>query len=211
LLSIERLSFEERALIAKTFGALEARGVLPLFAADWRAALATILLLIPQGAAVAQGSLSGVADVELAAYLKRRDSGYRYLNAEWQAEDPSNSDCQARLRAWQWREADYFLASPAVVCGTGELIRDDAGDDWEAAYISGAQQLVWVAGLNRVAPSLDEGLSRARRPSQCHAVTRLRTNSPAVTQEGRLVIMHQDERPGRVTLILTGESQRRWH
>lgn len=88
----------KHASVERTIAALEQRGVHAIFVQDRKAALDTVLGMIPKGATVAHGSSTTLRQIGFEEYLKQPDSGYRYLNPEWQAE--SDATLRSALRGW---------------------------------------------------------------------------------------------------------------
>jgi hypothetical protein len=183
--------------------ALEERSVRPLFVPDRQAALAQVLELIPRGATVAHGSSTTLNEIGLVDYLSQPDSGYRYLNAEWQAQN--DSERRQRMRAALSIGADYFMGSVQAVCETGEVIGVDATGSRQAFYLYGPPHVIWVAGLNKLVPTLDDALRRVRNIALPLEDQRMKRTGGKGSFIGKLVI-YERERPGRVTLVLVGES-----
>jgi L-lactate utilization protein LutB len=182
--------------------ALEERGVQPLFVADRQAALEQVLKLIPRGASVAHGSSTTLREIGLVDYLSQPDCGYRYLNSEWLAEQDSQR--RAHMRATLSVEADYFLGSVQAICETGEAISVDATGSRGAFYMYGPPHVIWVAGMNKLVPTLDDALRRARDIALPLEDQRMRHSGGSGSFIGKLVI-YERERPGRITLVLVGE------
>ena len=202
-MNLEQVGSEERARIEQTFSALARRGVRALFVADRKAALATLLQLLPRGAAVAHGSSTTLQEIGLVDYLSRPDSGYRYLNAEWLIANDAAS--RARLRARLSCESEYFLGSVQAVCETGEVIGADASGSRQAYYVYGPPHVIWVCGLNKLVPTLADGLRRVREVALPLEDRRIKQAGGKGSCLGKLVI-YESERPDRITLILVGQS-----
>jgi len=189
--------------IERTFAALEARGVRPAFAPDRGEALTTVLEMIPKGASVAHGTSITLIEIGFVDALKRSDSGYRYLNAEWQAEPDAAK--RARLRARLCVESDYFLGSVQALSETGVAIGCDAGGSRQAFYTFGPPHVVWVAGVNKLVPDVDAGVRRIREVALPLEDQRIRSSGGGGSFVGKLVF-YERERPGRITLVLVGEN-----
>ena len=201
-MSIADLSADERARIERTFEALKARGVEPGFVADRPGALAAVLARIPKGAAVAHGSSTTLSEIGFIERMKRPGSGYRYLNDEWTKEnDPAKRN---RLRARLTMEADYFLGSVQAICETGEVIAADAGGSRQAGYVFGPPHVIWVAGVNKLVPSVEAGMRRLREVALPLEDQRMKTLGASGSAIGKIVI-YERERPGRISLLLVGE------
>jgi len=189
--------------IERTFAALEARGVRAVFARDRREALTTVLGMIPRSAPVAHGTSTTLIEIGFVDALKRSDSGYRYLNAEWHAEnDPAK---RTRLRARLSLDSEYYLGSVQAICETGEVLGSDASGSRQAFYTCGPPNVIWVAGVNKLVPDVDAGVRRVREVALPLEDKRIRSAGGGGSFVGKLVF-YERERPGRITLVLVGET-----
>ena len=202
-MSLGGLPSDLRTRVDRTFAALEGRGVHPLFAMDRREALATVLGLIPKGSGVAHGTSTTLLEIGFIDALKRADSGYRYMNAEWQAE--ADSAKRARLRGRLSLESDFFLGSVQALTETGVAIGCDASGSRQAFYTFGPPHVIWVAGVNKLVPDVDAGVRRAREVALPQEDLRMRTAGAAGSFVGKMVF-YERERPGRITLVLVREN-----
>jgi len=191
-----------KARVERTFAALKQRGLTPIYVPNRHAALETVLGLIPKGSTVAHGSSTTLQEIGLVDRLKGPAPGYRYLNPEWQTE--SDATRRARIRAKLSVEADYYLGSVQAICETGEVIGADASGSRQAFYVYGPPHVIWVAGLNKLVPNLQDGLRRVREvalPLEDQRMKRLGGQGSSI---GKLVVFER-ERPGRIALVLVGE------
>ena len=201
-LSIETLSPEVGDRVERTFAALRKRGFEPSFAGDRAAALAAVLAMLPTGAAVAHGSSVSLQEIGLVDHLKRPDSGYRYINTEVMAEnDPAR---RMRLRARLLPEVDYFLGSLQAICQTGEAIASDGSGSRVSAYAFGPPHVIWVAGINKLVPTVEDGIRRVREVALPLEDRRMKDLGAPGSMIGKLVVFER-ERPGRISLVLVGE------
>ena len=202
-MGVEELVPEMRARVERTIAALEARGVHTVFVRDRKAALATVLGQIPKGSAIAHGSSTTLQEIGLVDLLKKPDSGYRYLNTEWAAENDAAK--RARLRARLSIESDFFLGSVQALCETGEAIGADGSGSRQAFYVFGPPHVLWVAGINKLVPTVEAGLRRVREvawPLEDQRMKRAGASGSTISK----VVIYERERPGRTTLVLVGES-----
>jgi len=202
-MSLELLGAGNRARVERTFAALEERGVHAVFASDGKAALETVLGIIPMGSAVAHGTSTTLQQMGLVDHLKQPKSGYRYLNLEWQAEN--DATLRSRLRGRLSLESDYFLGSVQAICETGEVIGADASGSRQAFYTFGPPHVIWVAGMNKFVSTMEDGLRRVREVALPQEDRRMKQTGAPGSYIGKLVI-YERERPGRITLVLVGES-----
>ena len=200
--AFEGLDAPTRTRIERTFSALRERGITPIFVPDRRAALDALHKLIPKGASVAHGGSTTLQEIGFIDHLKNVPSGYRYLNPEWQAEDDPTR--RGRIRAKLSVEADYFLGSVQAISETGEVIAADASGNRQAFYVYGPSHVIWVAGINKLVPTVEAGIRRVREVALPLESERVRRGGGTGSYIGKLVV-YERERPGRTTLILVGE------
>ncbi len=199
---LEELSSEDRSRIERTFAALRARGVEPVFVRDRAAALAQVLTMLPKGGLVAHGSSATLIEIGLVDALKAAGSGFRYGNLEWQAEPDATK--RARLRARITADSDVFLGSVQAICETGQVVCADAGGSRQMGYVFGPLKVIWVAGMNKLVPTLEDGLRRLREVALPQEDARVKRTGGSGSFIGKLVI-YERERPGRLHLVLVGE------
>lgn len=197
------LSPEDTARVERTFQSLRARGIEPVFARDRAEALAQVLARIPAGSTVAHGTSTTLVQIGFVDRMKAADSPYRYMNTEWTKEDDPAK--RGRLRAKLSVEADWFLGSVQAICETGEVIGADASGSRQAFYVYGPPHVLWVAGFNKVVTDLEAGLRRLREVALPREDERMKALGAPGSSIGKLVV-YERERPGRITLILVGES-----
>ena len=192
-----------KARLERTFAALKQRGITPIYVPDRHAAFETVLGLIPKGSTVAHGSSTTLQEIGLVDRLRDPAAGYRYLNPEWQTE--SDATRRAGIRAKLSVEADYYLGSVQAISETGEVIGADASGSRQAFYVYGPPHVIWVAGINKLVPSLESGLRRVREVALPLEDQRMKRQGGPGSSIGKLVI-YERERPGRTTLVLVGEN-----
>ena len=199
----DRARLWDQARMERILGALEEHGVHALFVADRQAALAQVLELIPRGASVAHGTSTTLREIGLVDYLSRPDSGYRYLNHEWTLENDAAR--RQRLRATLSAGSDYYLGSVQAIVETGQVVGVDATGSRQASYVYGPPHVIWVAGVNKLVPTLEDAMQRVREVALPLEDQRMKSTGANGSSIGKIVI-YEHERPGRITLILVGES-----
>lgn len=200
---IEGVDPTAESRIERTLAALQNRGITTIYVSDRHAALAKLLELIPKGAAVAHGSSTTLEQIGFVDHLENPDSGFRYMNKEWRTE--SDSTKRVRLRAQLSLESDYFLGSVQAICETGEALGADASGSRQAFYVYGPPHVIWVAGTNKLVPTLADGLRRVREIALPLEDQRMKAAGGSGSTIGKLVV-YERERQGRITLVLVGES-----
>lgn len=198
----EALPPEDRIRVERTFAALAARGIASEYVPDRAAALAKVLERLPEGALVSHGTSTTLIEIGLVEALTNPGSMVRYGNRAWQAENDAGK--RGRLRARITAESDVFLGSVQAIAETGEVIGADAGGGRQMGYVFGPPRVIWVAGINKLVPSLEDGLRRLREIALPQEDARARKAYGQGSYIGKLVI-YERERPGRISLILVGE------
>src|SRR6267143_27098 len=200
--SSDMLDEPARKTVQRTFAALKTRGIASVFVPTRDAALERTLQMIPNGSRVAHGSSTTLEEIGFVARMKSPSPPYRYLNAEWSAEtDPGK---RVHLRARLSVEANFYLGSVQAIAETGEAVGADQSGSRQAFYVYGPPHVIWVAGINKLVPTLQDAIRRVREVAFPLEDQRMKSLGASGSAIGKLVI-YERERPGRITLILVGE------
>jgi hypothetical protein len=164
-------------------------------------ARARVLAMIPDGAEVHWGKSRTLAEIELTPELL---SSGRF--------DPLRPRYAAMDRATQGREIRKLVAAPDVMLGSVQAITDDgalitvsyAGSQL-GPYASGAGRVILVVGSQKIVRDLDEGLRRAREHVMPWEDADLRATLGVSTRLAKLLVVFEESRPGRTTVILVRE------
>ena len=90
---------------------------------------------------------------------------------------------------WHWRQDDketriaaastqVYLTSANAIAETGEIINIDGGGNRVAATLYNHERVVFVAGINKLAPDLASAMFRARNVAAPLNARRLKRNTP---------------------------------
>lgn len=113
--------------------------------------------------------------------------------------------------------ADYFFMSTNAITLDGELVNVDGAGNRVACLSSGPDNVIILAGMNKVAASVEEGHDRVRNTAAPINALRLNKKTPcAVTGRcsncqspdcicSQIVITRRSHIPGRIQVILIGE------
>ena len=122
-------------------------------------ALAKVTAMIPAGSNVMSGGSVTLKQVGLEEELKSGNHSWKNLRGEILAEkDPVK---QAALRK-QATLASYFLGSVQAVAESGEIVIVSATGSQLSPYAYSSQNIIWVAGAQKIVPTLDDALRRIR-------------------------------------------------
>jgi L-lactate utilization protein LutC len=191
------------------------RNISGIYCADKAGAAKKILELIPVRSSV---GFSGSATLGQLAVLERIEArGNKVFNPYKEGISREES---LELRR-QGAQADFYLASANAISEKGELVFF-SGYGNRTAGVSYAKNVIVVCGINKITPSLDEALSRAREyaaplnckrlnwQSACLADGICRKEICLLSQYKRMccqvLIIEAEAVPDRLKVILVGES-----
>jgi hypothetical protein len=194
-----RLATEEQ--IAATVQALEANGIHTIVVDTGQEARECVLSMIPAGAEVfnppsrTADQIGLTADIESATNFQ-----------------PSRARLRSLDRATQQHEIRQMTASPNVVVGSVHAITEK-GEVMIASYtgsqlssvVFGADQVIWVAGTQKLVSTLEEGYRRIRDYSLPLEDERTRQVYGVPSRINKILTFYA-EMPGRITLILVKQN-----
>ena len=111
---------------------------------------------------------------------------------------------------------DYYFMSSNAITADGELVNIDGTGNRVAALIYGPENVIIVAGMNKITKDVEEGLSRVRNVASPQNCIRLNKNNPCAingvcgnclsdTICDQIVITRASRVPNRIKVILVGE------
>jgi L-lactate utilization protein LutB len=115
---------------------------------------------------------------------------------------------------WHWTERDpelytkaaaaqVYLCSANAVSETGELVNIDGSGNRVSATLYGHEQVIFLAGVNKVMPTLEAALSRAKNIAAPLNAKRLGRKTPcALSSQMRCYDCDSPERICRATVII---------
>jgi hypothetical protein len=115
-------------------------------------------------------------------------------------------------RATQAREIRKLVAAPDFMLGSVQAITDDGAlvvVSYSASqigpYASGAGRVILVVGSQKIVADLDEGMRRAREHVLPYEDASLRVRLGVPTRLAKLLVIYEEPRPGRMTVVLVRE------
>ena len=204
---------EER--IARLIANWQKRNIKGLYCATREEATAAVLDHIPQQGRV---GFSGSQTLEQLGLVKRLQARGSMVYDPY-ASGLSQEEAQAIRR--EASQAEYYLASPNAISEKGELVFFSAWGN-RTAGIAYAGHMVAVAGVNKVVPSLEEALNRAREYSTPLNCKRLSWNTPCF-KDGicrqeicfspeyrrmccQILVVEAEAAAGRLQVVLVGDT-----
>lgn len=174
-------------------------------------ALAKALELIPEGSTVGWGGAASAQQIGLTDALNR--GNYHTIDrdrlATREEKEQAAKDCLF---------ADYFLTGANALSMDGEMVNIDGNGNRVAAIIYGPQNVLVIAGMNKVMDDLDAAVHRARTVAAPINKQRFDSNTPCgVTGVcadcksescicNHIVVTRHCRPVGRIKFILVGEN-----
>ena len=145
--------------VQRTVEAVNGRGIHAELVETKEAALERVRALIPPGCVVMTGSSVTLQQIGFEEILISGDHPWRNFKADLLAEkDPAK---QSAMRK-QGTLAEFFLGSVNALAETGELVFASGSGSQLPAYAYSSRNVIWVAGTQKIAPTLDDAIRRVR-------------------------------------------------
>ena len=190
------------ACIERTVEALKARNVETLVMDDGAQALAKLKVLVPEGSVIFNNTSETLDSIGYSDFVQGNPK-YRNLHDDMVAETDPVKQRDIRRRATL---ADYFIGSVQAIAETGEVVVASGSGSQIAAYVYNAERLIWLAGIQKICPSLSDAIDRVRgytlERHDSWQEGRGRDPSPI----GKLMVFENEVVAGRITMILIKQS-----
>lgn len=139
---------------AKVVKAMESRHFEAYYCGTKEEALKKALELIPEGSVVAWGGSVTMNEIGLSEAL--HSGNYQLIDRD--AAPPE----ERRKLMRQGLLADYFISGANAVSEDGEIVNIDGMGNRVGAIVYGPDHVVMIAGMNKVAKTLEDAVKRAR-------------------------------------------------
>lgn len=190
------------AAIARTVAGLKGRNVEAMVAENGDQARQMLIDLIPDGAEVFKSTSETLDTIGYSDYIRETD---RYKNLYLEISREPDQGRQRELRRLA-SVAEYYVGSVHAIAETGEVIVASGSGSQLGAYVYGAKTVIWVAGVQKICPTLDDALNRVQgfAVERHHewAVAQGRAAAPL----GKLMIFENEQNPERIKMVLIKES-----
>lgn len=146
--------------IQRTVEAVNARGIHAELVETKEEALAKVQALIPPESVVMTAGSVTLQQIGFEALLISGQHPWRNFKADLLAEkDPVKQTAMRR----QGSLAEYYLGSVNALAETGELIFASGTGSQLPAFAYTSRNVIWVAGVQKITPSLEDALQRVRQ------------------------------------------------
>ncbi|MDK2916868.1 MAG: hypothetical protein PWR25_1425 [Euryarchaeota archaeon] len=189
----------DEATLRKTIEAVEARNVRVILVDSAEDALRALVDLIPGGAEVMNGYSTTLVEMGFDRVLRENPKGWRDYHAVITAENDTEKRHALRRKSVA---ADYFLSGVQAIAATGEIIGCDKTGSRMGAWPHAAAHLILVSGVNKIVPTVDDGLRRCREYCLPLENQRAQRTYGVGSYIGKYVILDREDTDGRITLIL---------
>jgi len=173
-------------------------------------ALEKALELIPEGASVGWGGATSAEEIGLLNALRRGN----YLAVD---RDTAKTPKERTQMMHTCLMTDYFITGANAISLDGQMVNIDGMGNRVAAIVYGPQKIIVIAGMNKVADTLEDAMTRARTVAAPVNKQRFGGETPCgVTgscadclSEGCIcnqILITRNCRPvGRISFIIVGE------
>jgi hypothetical protein len=145
--------------IQRTVEAVKARGIHAELVETKEEALAKVQALIPPESVVMTAGSVTLQQIGFEALLISGQHPWRNFKADLLAEkDPVKQTAMRR----QGTLAEYYLGSVNALAETGELVFASGTGSQLPAFAYTSRNVIWVVGVQKIAPTLDDALRRVR-------------------------------------------------
>jgi len=146
-------------IVQRTMESVKARGIHAELVDTKEAALERVQALMPPNCVVMTGSSVTLQQIGFEEILISGNHPWRNFKADLLAEkDPVKQSTMRR----QGTLAEFFLGSVNALAETGELVFASGSGSQLPAYAYTSRNVLWVAGAQKIAPTLDDALRRVR-------------------------------------------------
>lgn len=189
---------------------LEARKMEGYYCPDKESAKAKVLELIgPNKKVVTYGGSMSLDEIGVKEAVE--EAGHDLLRREKYVIPEEKRECFAKQTL-----ADVFMMSTNAITLDGELVNIDGSGNRVACLSFGPNEVIVVAGMNKVVSNVEEGIARSRNFAAPPNTVRLGCDTPCakIGQCGnclndticcQIVVTRASRVPGRIKVILVGE------
>ena len=192
----------EEHVLQATVVALEEHGFSVEVADDLDAARAAVLARIPEGSSVMTNTSVTLAETGIADAIN--DGGGRWESAR-NAMFALDFATQAQQMKAIGGQPGYALGSVHAITSEGTLVIASASGSQLASYAWGAANVIFVAGAQKLVPTLDAAHQRIYQHSLPLEDARAQAAYGQHSQVGKILEIHQ-ELPGRIHIVLIREA-----
>jgi L-lactate utilization protein LutB len=187
-------------MLKDTIKALVQRGFDAEYFATTEKACDYVMQQIPKNKTVGIGG--SVTIRELGIIEKLEKQGNEVIH-HWKKDIPKESDKEIRKKEGL---ADYYLTSANAITKDGDIINIDGIGNRVAHMIYGPDNVIIIAGYNKIVTDIDEGILRSKEIAAVMNAHRIGAKTPCATT-GKCI---DCSAPGRICRVTTIIQYRPW-
>lgn len=193
----------DEAAIERTVDALRAKGYAVHVVDTARAAKATIIGLLPEGAEVNQGASETLDELGVTEVIEKsgRFDAVRPRTRSMDRTTPEGLRAMRKLGA----VPDYFLVSAHALTEDGTMVFASNTGSQLAPVAFGAGEVIFAIGSQKIVPDLETALQRIEEHSLILEHARMRKLWGANSAINKILIIRNEFRAGRFTIVLIRE------
>jgi len=204
-------TLRNQKLGAQVVKALQSRFFDAVYVDDSAAAVAKIASLIPKDHVVSWGGSQTLDEIGIKPRLEQ--DGYKVIDRD---KAPNREERVELMR--QALLCDTFITGCNAISEDGQLVNIDGFGNRVAAMIFGPRQVIVIAGMNKIAKTLDDAIIRARTIAAPRNTQRFPDNKTPCNETGScadckspdsicsfMVTTRLCKPAGRIKVILVGE------
>ena len=168
------------------------------------------LSLVPAGSSTSFGGSVTLGETGVLEALRNREDITLYDR------DTANGPDEIKKIMHDALSCDYYFMSSNAITTDGELVNIDGNGNRVAALIYGPENVIIIAGMNKIVRNVEEGISRTRNVAAPPNCIRLNKNTPCAANGvcgnclketicDQIVITRASRVPNRIKVILVGE------
>jgi hypothetical protein len=180
--------------------ALMGRDFNATYFADVEQANNKLLKVIPTDASVGIGGSVTIRELGIIDKLEKRGNE---ITHHWKQRIPKEKTREIRRKEGL---ADYYLTSANAITKDGDIINIDGIGNRVAHMIYGPENVIIIAGYNKIVTDIDEGILRSREIAAVMNAHRLGTKTPCANT-GKCIDCNA---PGRICRVTTIIQYRPW-
>ena len=168
------------------------------------------LSLVPAGSSASFGGSVTLGETGVLEALRNREDITLYDR------DTANGPDEIKKIMHDALSCDYYFMSSNAITTDGELVNIDGNGNRVAALIYGPENVIILAGMNKIVQNVEEGIRRTRNVAAPPNCIRLNKNTPCAANGvcgnclketicDQIVITRASRMPNRIKVILIGE------
>jgi len=199
-----------RVLAARVIKGLESRNMKGFYAETREEALKLALELVGDAGSITAGSSLSAEQIGLLGALE--NGGYPYIDRNHETDPARKAEMERQAFS-----CDVYIGGANAISADGEIVNIDGHANRVACIAFGPASVLIIAGMNKVAPTLEDAMTRARNVAAPINAARYHLESPCGKKGScydckipggiccQILITRYSQIRDRIKVILVGE------